>query len=78
MKYAQTNLEEEIATLDQHTAAQFKRTVLDMLQLLKQTQNRKKNIPLSQRISGDAAIGTWPSHKNIDQHISQLRAEWES
>jgi hypothetical protein len=71
------NLDAELASLDHNTALQFKHAVMAMLRLVKVRQAEKRGAPFAERVARHPAIGTWPSERNIDQHIAQLRDEWE-
>ncbi len=77
MKTVTLNLDTELASLDQNTALQFKHAVMAMLRLVKVRQAEKREIPFAERIARHAAIGTWPAVRNVDQHIAELRDEWE-
>lgn len=75
MKSISLDLDRELATLDQSTAAQFKHAVLAMMRLVKAGQARKSR-PFAERIAHHPAIGTWPAHLDVDNHIASLRDEW--
>ncbi len=77
MKTVTLNLDAELASLDQSTALQFKHAVMAMLRLVKVRQAAKHAAPFAERIAHHAAIGTWPAERNVDQHIAELRDEWE-
>jgi len=75
MKSISLDLDRELASLDQSTAAQFKHAVLAMMRLVKAGQARKSQ-PFGERIARHPAIGTWPAHLDGDKHIATLRDEW--
>jgi hypothetical protein len=71
------NLDAELVSLDRNTALQLKHAVMAMLRLVKLRQAAKHAAPFAERIARHAAIGTWPAERNVDQHIAELRDEWE-
>lgn len=71
------DLEHELESLDQQSALQFKQAVLAMLRLVKARQVDRMQAPFSERIARHPAIGTWPANVDADQHIANLRGEWE-
>ena len=78
MKSVTLNLDRELASLDKTAALQFKQAVMAMLRLIKGRQAQRSEAPFAERISKHEAIGTWPAHVDVDQHITSLRDEWES
>lgn len=78
MKSVTLNLDRELASLDQTAALQFKQAVMAMLQLIKGRQAQRSEVPFAERISKHEAIGTWPTHLDVDQHVASLRDEWDS
>lgn len=77
MKTLSLNLDQELARLDPSTARQFKEAVHAMLRLVKARQPQAEREAFSNRISRHPAIGTWPETLDADQHIANLRGEWE-
>lgn len=75
MKSISLDLDRELASLDQSTAAQFKHTVWAMMRLVKAGQARKSQ-SFAERIASHPAIGTWPAGLDVDVHIGAMRDEW--
>ena len=69
-------IDHELKTLDEESARHFALAVRALLRLAKARQNKLPRVPFSQRIVTDAAIGTWPAGRDVDQHIAALREEW--
>jgi hypothetical protein len=78
MKSVSLNLDQELASLDQTAALQFKQAVMAMLRLVKDRQAMRSEAPFFDRIARHEAIGTWPANVDVDQHIASLRDEWDS
>jgi hypothetical protein len=70
-------LENEIASLDERSAIQFRQAMLTMLKLLKKQVVVESELPFSERIAQHRAIGSWPADLDGDQHIAALRNEWD-
>ena len=71
------NLDAELAGLDPRTAMRFKLAVMAMLRVVKARETSKHDAPFGERIARHPAIGTWPAELAVDQHIAELREEWE-
>lgn len=68
----------ELESLDPQSVWRFEQVMLATLRLVKAQQKPQPKPTFAERIASHAAIGTWPSGIDIDQHIASARAEWDA